>query len=190
MTELDLSNKGLQVAGAIIVAAWISHRDKGALLSLNLSGNRLVPMVLPVGWTKGYDDSYDDEFTHTDGRKQGTDPSQPDFTGVIALANVIPDMRALLSLDISSNCLRVEGTKLLAKALESNQTMTSLNISSSIMTHDGKAYGDMSGVAALADVIPSMGALIKLDISSNVIGAEQEGDLQRICMASDIELAK
>jgi hypothetical protein len=32
--------------------------------------------------------------------------------------------------------------------------------------------------------------LIKLDISSNAIGAEQEEDLQRICVASGIELAK
>jgi hypothetical protein len=31
-------------------------------------------------------------------------------------------------------------------------------------------------------------ALIKLDISSNCIEAEQEEDLQRICVASGIEL--
>jgi hypothetical protein len=31
-------------------------------------------------------------------------------------------------------------------------------------------------------------ALIKLGISSNYIAAEQEGDLQRICVASGIEL--
>jgi hypothetical protein len=32
--------------------------------------------------------------------------------------------------------------------------------------------------------------LIKLDISSNYIGAEQERVLQRICVASGIDLAK
>jgi hypothetical protein len=31
--------------------------------------------------------------------------------------------------------------------------------------------------------------MIKLDISSNYIGAEQERDLQHICVASGIELA-
>jgi hypothetical protein len=41
MTEVDLSNKGLQAGGAIIVAAWISHRDKGAMTSLNLAGNAI-----------------------------------------------------------------------------------------------------------------------------------------------------
>jgi hypothetical protein len=35
-----------------------------------------------------------------------------------------------------------------------------------------------------------MGALTKLDISGNDIGAEQEGGLQRICVAGGIELAK
>jgi hypothetical protein len=42
MTEADFSNKGLQPAGAIIVAAWLSHKDKGALTSLNLSSNYLM----------------------------------------------------------------------------------------------------------------------------------------------------
>jgi hypothetical protein len=34
------------------------------------------------------------------------------------------------------------------------------------------------------------GALAKLDISSSFIGAEQEGNLQRICFARGIYLAK
>jgi Ran GTPase-activating protein (RanGAP) involved in mRNA processing and transport len=46
------------------------------------------------------------------------------------------------------------------------------------------------GVIALADAIPGMRALIKLDISSNNIGGEQEEELQRICVASGIELVK
>ena len=37
----DLSDKNLQAAGAIIVAAWISHKDKGKLTSLNLSNNNI-----------------------------------------------------------------------------------------------------------------------------------------------------
>jgi hypothetical protein len=48
---------------------------------------------------------------------------------------------------------------------------------------------DVSGIISLADAIPDMGALIKLDISRNDIGAEQEGVLQRICVAGGIELA-
>jgi hypothetical protein len=41
MTEADLSNKGLRAGGAIIVAAWISHRDKGALSKLDVRENNI-----------------------------------------------------------------------------------------------------------------------------------------------------
>jgi hypothetical protein len=46
------------------------------------------------------------------------------------------------------------------------------------------------GVIALANAIPDMGALIKLDFSSNNIAAAQGEDLQRICAAGGIELVK
>lgn len=44
MTEADMSNKGLKAGGAIIVGAWISHKDNGALTSLNFSKNQLCVM--------------------------------------------------------------------------------------------------------------------------------------------------
>jgi hypothetical protein len=84
--------------------------------------------------------------------------------GIIALANAIPDMGALTKLDISENRLHAEGIKALAGALKGNQVVTTLNIASndlvlaSIYSYDT----DMSGVAALADVILGMGALTKL----------------------------
>jgi hypothetical protein len=42
MAEADFSSKNLGVGGAIITAAWISHKDKGSLTSLNLSSNNLT----------------------------------------------------------------------------------------------------------------------------------------------------
>jgi hypothetical protein len=61
---------------------------------------------------------------------------------------------------------------------------------------DDATEADLSGLnmdaddaIILATELPDKGALIKLDISSNDIGAEQEEDLQRICVASGIELA-
>jgi hypothetical protein len=101
-----------------------------------------------------------------------------DVEFVKAFAVGLHDNGALLSLDISRNNLRVEGTKLLAKAIESNQTMTSLSISSNDVTYNGSHSGDMSGVAALADVLPGMGALTTLDISTNKLtrGALKAGE--------------
>jgi hypothetical protein len=41
MTEADFGNKNLGVGGAIIISAWLTHKDKGAMTSLNLSDNDL-----------------------------------------------------------------------------------------------------------------------------------------------------
>jgi hypothetical protein len=41
MTEVDFSDKELGPSGAIIIAAWITHKDRGAMTSLNLSGNAI-----------------------------------------------------------------------------------------------------------------------------------------------------
>ena len=66
-TEADLSDKNLGVGGAIIVGAWISHKDNGALTSLNMSDNQLA------GYYKGDDREW-----------------IPDMTGINALAAAIP----------------------------------------------------------------------------------------------------
>jgi hypothetical protein len=36
MTEADFSNKNLGAGGAIIISAWISHKDKGALSTVTM----------------------------------------------------------------------------------------------------------------------------------------------------------
>jgi hypothetical protein len=42
MTEANFSNKNLGVGGAIIVSAWITHKDKGALVKLDISSNNIT----------------------------------------------------------------------------------------------------------------------------------------------------
>jgi hypothetical protein len=41
MTEANFSNKNLGAGGAIIISAWITHKDKGAMTSLDLANNNL-----------------------------------------------------------------------------------------------------------------------------------------------------
>jgi hypothetical protein len=159
-TELDMSEQNIGAAEATLLTSEIA--GNGALTSLSLVSNNLGKMVLPKGWSYGYHDERclgNVFYKHTDGREKKNGTPEGTTSGAIVIANAIPDMRALLSLDISSNNISAEGTKLLAKAIEGNQTMTSLNISSNDVTYDGKKYGDMSGVAALADVLPGMGAM-------------------------------
>jgi hypothetical protein len=100
----------------------------------------------------------------------------------------------LTKFDISTNTLYAAGANALLKGLKGNQAMTELNLAGNeLCKAPGRMFftnADMSGIIALANIIPGMGALTKLDISSNHIGAGQERDLQRICVAGGIELAK
>jgi hypothetical protein len=82
------------MAGVIALSDAI--KDMGALTSLNLASNNLGELVLPDGWSiKDTNMSYQ-MYVHADGRDQKCHPGKPE--GVIALANAIPDMRAISKL--------------------------------------------------------------------------------------------
>jgi hypothetical protein len=118
-TELDFSGQNLGAGDAVLIANDIS--DMGALSVLNLASNNLGALVLPEGWTKNYgvvDGKYGSVFTHADGTKQMEHPGKPE--GIIALANAIPDMGALTSLNLSSNHLGIEGATIVTEANKVN----------------------------------------------------------------------
>jgi hypothetical protein len=108
------------------------------------------------------------EFVHTDGRVQGENPSKPN--GIIAIANAIPDMGALLHFDISDNDIKADGGKALVEALKGNQVITTLSIAKNNLSVNSSGDNDMSGVVALADAIPGMGALTQLNLANNNLG--------------------
>jgi hypothetical protein len=100
------------------------------------------------------------------------------MSGVIAIADAIPDMGALTKLDISSNMLYGAGCKVLAEALSGNKIMAELNLAGNRLSlkwgasHDTP---DTSGIATLADVIPGMGALSILNMSKNGMKGSKAG---------------
>ena len=81
-----------------------------------MAENNLGELVLPKGWTEHYNYSREEVYRHTDGREQKNKPGKPE--GIIAIANAIPDMRALTSLNLSSNNLKVEGAEIVAEAIK------------------------------------------------------------------------
>jgi hypothetical protein len=186
-TAADLSGLGIDAYDAIVLVSELP--DKRALSVLNLADNGLGllhssgELVLPEGWTEDYDSEDEEVYRHTDGREQKDNPGKPTAFGIIAIANAIPDMGAILSLDMSDNSLNFlgRGMDYLGPAVAAS-TITSLNIAKNCLNENG-------GIEAVASLLDK-GALAKLDISGNVIGAEQEGDLQRICAAGGIELSK
>ena len=60
----------------------------------------------------------------------------------------------------------------MAEALKGNQIMTELNISSNYAGIKETGEADMSGVIAIGDTIPTMGAMTSLNVSSNLLRAE------------------
>jgi hypothetical protein len=83
-----------------------------------------------------------------------------------------------LVLSLENNGLRAEGGKALAAGLKGNQVITELNIATNSLTSASNGYStDMSGVIAIADAIPDMGALTSLDLSSNRLTGEDGDDM-------------
>jgi hypothetical protein len=76
-------------------------------------------------------------------------------------------------LSLKSNNLRADGGKALAEGLKGNQVITELNISDNDLGNGGF---DMSGIIALAGVIPDMGALSTLVLKSNGLLNKESGE--------------
>jgi hypothetical protein len=157
-----------------------------ALSSLNLAANNLGELVLPEGWTEDWDDEDDLVYEHTDGRTQKEHPGKPD--GIIAIANAIPNMGALSSLNLASNAiLSKESGRALADALKTNSVLTELDVSDNQDKHgtlDGAGFAKELTVG-----IKDNGALSNLDLSMNRIPATEVGMLNATCKAKGVDLA-
>jgi hypothetical protein len=106
------------------------------------------------------------------------DATEADLSGLnmdaddaIILASELPDKGALTKFDISNCGLRAEGGKALAVALKGNDVMTELNVAGNELGLKSDGSNCDTGIIAIADAIPDMGALTSLDISGNGIGA-------------------
>ena len=74
--------------------------------------------------------------------------------------------------DISSNDIRAEGGKALAEGLNGNQAIKELNFSGNDLGYNSNGGTDTSGIIAIADVIPGMGAMTSLNLADNWLQAE------------------
>jgi hypothetical protein len=90
----------------------------------------------------------------------GANAALPVITKLIGDIQARQCPRALTKLDVSDNNFRADGGKALAAGIKGNEGITELNIASNILGEDSGYRSDMSGVTALANVIPGMGALL------------------------------
>jgi hypothetical protein len=93
--------------------------DNRALLVLDISKNNIGKVVLIDGITHEEGESGEMLYWDKDDNCLGAKlPSGCGPLGTIAIANAIPNMRALTSLNLSSNYLGIEGAKTVAKAIK------------------------------------------------------------------------
>jgi hypothetical protein len=177
MTSADFSNKHLGAGGATIVAAWISHKDKEAILSVNLLKNRI-----PVWQAKELVRIMQAKENLTTLCGLSGEETELNFSGqelgagdALLIANNISAMGALTKLDASDNDMfgltDKIGITAWAAALKACTSITVLNLAkNNINTNDTKI---------LAPAIGDMGALTSLNLASNRIGGyfdDRSGD--------------
>jgi hypothetical protein len=150
------------------------------MTSLNISNNLLVQII---GWRYGgRSESW--KFYHSDGRKQNHKPEEemgkPDLSGAIALADAIPDMGALSSVNLLKNNIPVEQAQELVKIMQSMEKLTTLcGLSKEEIKLNFSSQNLGAGDAVLiANDISDMGVLTSLDISGNNLarGAYNRGE--------------
>jgi hypothetical protein len=137
ITELNLAKNGINANDTKILAPAIS--DNGAMTSLNISSNRIGWLSVPDGWETRKSQNGDYQVFKPPGQDWTMDaPPGAKAEGIIAIANAIPDMGALLSLDMSNNGLNGWSNSMdfLGPAVASS-TITSLNIASNDLNQNG-----------------------------------------------------
>ena len=92
----------------------------------------------------------------------------------LALASVLPNLNALLTLNLSHNTLAGDDMSVLSEALHHNDMLTDLNIAHNNLGLYDNRNGERceSGMEALGECLRTMDRLRKLDVSDNKLGLQ------------------
>jgi Ran GTPase-activating protein (RanGAP) involved in mRNA processing and transport len=156
-TELDMSGKQIGADGAIMLAPEIA--GNGALTKLDISAN----------WLCGIDPR---------GYGWGQGPDSHSTSGLAALAKSITHIKEL---NISGNCLDVEGTTILTEAIKDNGALTVLSLQNNTLC--------AAGGKALAEGLKDNQVITQLNISSNRLGYKTSSNYDGTDMSGVIALA-
>jgi hypothetical protein len=100
-----------------------------------------------------------------------------DMSGVIAIVNAIPDMGAILSVNLLKNNIGVAQAEGLVRILKEHPTLKSLCGNTGNETElnmSGKMYGAADAILLVPEIIDN-GALTSLNLASNSIGGYYHG---------------
>jgi Ran GTPase-activating protein (RanGAP) involved in mRNA processing and transport len=119
-----------------------------------------------------------------DGNKHG------EMSGVIALADAIPDMRAISSVNVLGNSIGVEQAQELIKILQARDKLTTVcGFSGDETELDLSNHNLSAGCAVLiANEISDMGALSVLSLKSNRLATKEGGEALAQALANNYTL--
>ena len=164
MVKFDISNTKLCAGGGKVLVEGLKGNQ--VVTEFNISNNYL-------GRKKPWDDN-----------RRG---NRSDMSGIIAIGYTIPTMGTMTALDISNNDIRDDGCKHLFKALTGNHILKELNIAGNSVAYNVLTGNhDISGVIAIGDTLPTMGTLMKFDISINDLYEEGTKVLARALTGNQV----
>jgi hypothetical protein len=177
-TEADLSDIGMDAHDVVILASELPN--KRALTRLDVSSNNLVGEKGTGRYV-----TTDPQYSGDEGEEE--EIMEPDFSGIFALANAIPNMRALTTLDISSNGLGVPDQlpdgwiyrPHFTKSAIYQHTDERMPLHERMQGHPPTG-SKFRGLDALANAIRDMRALSVVNIMGNLIGKDMLSKLQEI----------
>jgi hypothetical protein len=158
-------------------------RDMGALSVLNSASNNLRAVV---GWTRHPEHISSYRYKHAAGRHQEQLPEGEEMgkSCIFAIANAIPDMRALLVLSLKDNGLGTEeGGKVVVGILKGNSVLQELDLSGNSVYP--ASDNSPKFVVALSPGLADNGAISSVNVLGNSIGVEQAQELIQILQAKD-----
>jgi hypothetical protein len=176
MTEVDFSDKNLGASGAIIIAAWITHKDSGAMTKFDISNCLLMPeggKALAAG-LKG------NQVITELNISSNFLGSHSDTSGVIAIVDAIAGMGALSVTNFMGNRIGKEQFSKLQEIMHSEPNLVSLcGIADDATGADLSGLGmDADDALILASELPDKRALSHFNVSGNSLGLS---GIQSIC---------
>jgi len=178
LTDLTLAGNKIRDQGAAAIAEAL--RGNGVLNTLNLSRNNIGG---GTGWIKASEVEGESkevgakviyqgrEMVVSVGVDKDGDLKLEDPTGVIAIAKALEVNRVLTTLDLVNNQIREQGAAAIAEALRGNGVLTELDLADNDI-------GD-KGATALASALEVNGVLTTLDLRLNYnIGDEGKKAIQ------------
>jgi Ran GTPase-activating protein (RanGAP) involved in mRNA processing and transport len=199
VVELDLSSNDLGGQTALVLAESFEARALPELKTLILRGNQLGELNLPLGWTHHRDAAPPWRYQHLDGRRSPTPPSGSVPTDLVSLSAAMRKVTSLTNIDLRCNTLDIEGCRKLTTGCAENfitaitasfhqegslnLAITSLarfseipvwSLSKSMITDldlSDKELGPFEAVI-LTHFLSEQNALLKLDVSRNLIGPD------------------